>query len=114
MIWQLDLVILTLVIICAIAAISIKDLLGAGAAYVTLLYQVQQLAEVLGADLSSELGDIDIVSIHYAAGLTQKPVAYLLCPFILRQLLVPLSPQAVFKVIGHCPGAGKQVGVIEW
>jgi energy-converting hydrogenase B subunit D len=33
MIWQLDLMILTLVVICAVAAINLKDLLGASVVF---------------------------------------------------------------------------------
>jgi len=49
MIWQLDLIILTLVIICAIGAISVKDLLGAAILFGAYSFMMCLLWSIMGA-----------------------------------------------------------------
>ena len=49
MIWQVDLAILTLVLICAIAAISVKDLLGAAILFGAYSFMMCLLWAVMGA-----------------------------------------------------------------
>ena len=49
MIWQLDFIILTLVIISGIAAISIKDLLGAAALFGAYSFMMCLLWSIMGA-----------------------------------------------------------------
>lgn len=49
MIWQLDLAILTLVVICAIGAISVKDLLGAAILFGAYSFMMCLLWAVMGA-----------------------------------------------------------------
>lgn len=49
MIWQLDIFILTLVIVCSIAAISIKDLLGAGILFGAYSFMMCLLWAIMGA-----------------------------------------------------------------
>jgi uncharacterized MnhB-related membrane protein len=60
MIWQLDIVLLTLVIICAAAAISIKDLFSA-----TVLFGAFSL---LMAMLWTEMGAVDVAFTEAAVG----------------------------------------------
>jgi uncharacterized MnhB-related membrane protein len=49
MIWQLDLAILTLVIVCAIAAISVKDLLGSAILFGAYSFMMCLLWAIMGA-----------------------------------------------------------------
>lgn len=49
MIWQFDLIILALVIICGIAAISIRDLLGASIMFGAYSFMMCLLWAVMGA-----------------------------------------------------------------
>jgi len=49
MLWQLDLIILTLVIICAAAAITIKDLLGAAILFGAYSFLMCLLWSIMGA-----------------------------------------------------------------
>ena len=49
MIWPLDIIILTIVIICGIAAISIKDLLGAAIMFGAYSFMMCLLWSVMGA-----------------------------------------------------------------
>jgi len=49
MIWQFDLIILSLVIICAVAAISVKDLLGAAILFGAYSFMMCLLWAVMGA-----------------------------------------------------------------
>ena len=49
MIWQLDMAILILVLICAVAALSIKDLLGAGILFGAYSFMMCVLWTVMGA-----------------------------------------------------------------
>ncbi len=49
MAWQFDLVILTLVIICAIAAISVKDLLGSAILFGAFSFMMCLLWAIMGA-----------------------------------------------------------------
>ncbi|MFO8049256.1 MAG: Na(+)/H(+) antiporter subunit B [Desulfosudaceae bacterium] len=49
MIWQLDLIILALVIICGLAAISIRDLLGASVLFGAYSFMMCLLWAVMGA-----------------------------------------------------------------
>jgi energy-converting hydrogenase B subunit D len=48
-IWQVDLAILTLVLICAVAAISVKDLLGAAILFGAYSFMMCLLWAVMGA-----------------------------------------------------------------
>lgn len=49
MIWQFDLIILSLVVICAVAAISVKDLLGAAVLFGAYSFMMCLLWAVMGA-----------------------------------------------------------------
>jgi uncharacterized MnhB-related membrane protein len=49
MIWQLDLIILTLVILCAIAVISVRDLLGCAILFGAYSFLLCLLWAVMGA-----------------------------------------------------------------
>lgn len=49
MIWQLDLTILTLVVVCALAAISIKDLLGSAILFGAYSFMMCLLWSIMGA-----------------------------------------------------------------
>lgn len=49
MIWQLDLIILALVLICGVAAISIRDLLGASVLFGAYSFLMCLLWAVMGA-----------------------------------------------------------------
>ncbi|MBW1777408.1 MAG: DUF4040 domain-containing protein [Deltaproteobacteria bacterium] len=49
MIWQFDLIILSLVVICAVAAISVKDLLGAAILFGAYSFMMCLLWAVMGA-----------------------------------------------------------------
>ncbi len=49
MIWQLDVIILTLVIICGLAAISIRDLLGAAVLFSAYSFMMCLLWAIMGA-----------------------------------------------------------------
>ena len=49
MIWQLDIIILTMVIIIGIAAISIKDLLGAAVLFGAYSFMMYLLWSIMGA-----------------------------------------------------------------
>lgn len=47
--WQIDIAVLTLVIICAVGALSIKDLLGAGILFGAYSFMMCLLWAVMGA-----------------------------------------------------------------
>ena len=47
--WQLDILVLSMVMICAIAAISIKDLLGAGILFGAYSFMMCLLWSIMGA-----------------------------------------------------------------
>ena len=49
MIWQLDVLILTLVIICAVSAITVRDLLGAAILFGAYSFMMCLLWAVMGA-----------------------------------------------------------------
>ncbi|MFP4476092.1 MAG: Na(+)/H(+) antiporter subunit B [Desulfatibacillaceae bacterium] len=49
MIWQLDLAILTLVVICAVAAITVRDLLGAAVLFGAYSFMMCLLWALMGA-----------------------------------------------------------------
>lgn len=49
MIWQLDLAVLSLVIVCAVAAISVKDLLGSAILFGAYSFMMCLLWAVMGA-----------------------------------------------------------------
>jgi energy-converting hydrogenase B subunit D len=49
MIWQLDLAILTLVIICAVAAVSVKDLLGSAVLFGAYSFMMCLLWAIMGS-----------------------------------------------------------------
>jgi energy-converting hydrogenase B subunit D len=49
MIWQLDLAILTFVILCAVAAISVKDLLGCAILFGAYSFMMCLLWAIMGA-----------------------------------------------------------------
>lgn len=49
MIWQLDLIVLTLVIICGLAAINIRDLLGATILFAAYSFMMCLLWAIMGA-----------------------------------------------------------------
>jgi len=49
MIWQLDLAILTLVVICSIGAITVKDLLGAAILFGAYSFMMCLLWSIMGA-----------------------------------------------------------------
>jgi energy-converting hydrogenase B subunit D len=49
MLWQIDLLLLVLVVICAIGAITVKDLLGAGILFGAYSFMMCVLWAVMGA-----------------------------------------------------------------
>ncbi len=49
MIWQFDFIILTLVIICAVAAVSVRDLLGAAILFGAYSFMMCLLWSIMGA-----------------------------------------------------------------
>lgn len=49
MIWQLDIIVLSMVLICGIAAISVKDLLGAGILFGAYSFMMCLLWSIMGA-----------------------------------------------------------------
>lgn len=49
MIWQIDLAVLTLVVICAVAAITVRDLLGAAILFGAYSFMMCLLWSVMGA-----------------------------------------------------------------
>ncbi len=49
MIWQLDIAILTLVVVCAVAAITIKDLLGSAILFGAYSFMMCLLWAIMGA-----------------------------------------------------------------
>lgn len=60
MIWQLDLLILTLVVICAVAAITVRDLLSSG-----VIYGVYSFLMCL---LWAEMGAVDVAFTEATVG----------------------------------------------
>jgi len=60
MIWQLDLIILTLIVICAIAAITVKDLLSA-----SIIFGAYSFLMCL---LWTEMGSVDVAFTEAAVG----------------------------------------------
>lgn len=60
MIWQLDLLLLTLVVICAVATITVKDLLGA-----TIIFGVYSFLMCL---LWAEMGAVDVAFTEATVG----------------------------------------------
>lgn len=60
MIWQLDLVILTLIVFCAIAAITVKDLLSAA-----IIFGAYSFLMCL---LWTEMGSVDVAFTEAAVG----------------------------------------------
>lgn len=60
MIWQLDLLILTLVVICAVATITVKDLLGAA-----IIFGVYSFLMCL---LWAEMGAVDVAFTEATVG----------------------------------------------
>lgn len=60
MIWQLDLIILTLIVICAIAAITVKDLLSAA-----IIFGAYSFLMCL---LWTEMGAVDVAFTEAAVG----------------------------------------------
>jgi len=49
MIWQLDIAILTLVVVCAVAAITVKDLLGSAILFSAYSFMMCLLWAIMGA-----------------------------------------------------------------
>jgi uncharacterized MnhB-related membrane protein len=49
MIWQLDILILTIVVVCALATISVRDLLGAGILFGAYSFMMCLLWSIMGA-----------------------------------------------------------------
>jgi len=49
MIWQLDIAILTLVVVCAVAAITVKDLLGSAILFGAYSFMMCLLWAIMGA-----------------------------------------------------------------
>jgi uncharacterized MnhB-related membrane protein len=49
MIWQLDIAILTLVVVCAVAAITVKDLLGSAILFGAYSFMMCLLWSIMGA-----------------------------------------------------------------
>jgi len=60
MIWQLDLIILTLIVICAVAAITVKDLLSA-----SIIFGAYSFLMCL---LWTEMGSVDVAFTEAAVG----------------------------------------------
>lgn len=49
MIWEIDLLVLPLVVVCAVAALSVKDLLGAGILFGAYSFMMCTMWTVMGA-----------------------------------------------------------------
>ena len=49
MIWQLDLIILTLVVVCAVGAVAVKDLLGSAILFGAYSFMMCLLWAIMGA-----------------------------------------------------------------
>jgi energy-converting hydrogenase B subunit D len=73
MIWQIDLIILTLLVICAVAAINVRDLLGA----VVILGVYSFLMCVLWA----EMGAVDVAFTEAAVGAGVSTILFIAAIF---------------------------------
>ena len=73
MIWQLDLLILTLVVICALAAITVRDLLSA-----TVIYGVYSFLLCL---LWAEMGTVDVAFTEATVGAGVSTVLFIAAIF---------------------------------
>jgi len=69
MIWQLDLLILVLVVICAVAAISVRDLLSA-----TIIFGVYSFLMCL---LWAEMGAVDVAFTEATVGAGVSTVLFI-------------------------------------
>jgi uncharacterized MnhB-related membrane protein len=69
MIWQLDLLILTLVVICAVAAITVRDLLSA-----TVIFGVYSFLMCL---LWAEMGAVDVAFTEATVGAGVSTVLFI-------------------------------------
>jgi uncharacterized MnhB-related membrane protein len=69
MIWQLDLIILTLVVICAVAAITVRDLLSA-----TVIFGVYSFLMCL---LWAEMGAVDVAFTEATVGAGVSTVLFI-------------------------------------
>ncbi|MBW2476180.1 MAG: DUF4040 domain-containing protein [Deltaproteobacteria bacterium] len=69
MIWQIDLMILTLVVICALATITIKDLLGAA-----VVFGVYSFLMCL---LWAEMGAVDVAFTEATVGAGISTILYI-------------------------------------
>lgn len=73
MIWQLDLLILALVVVCAVAAISIRDLLGA-----VVIFGVYSFLMCL---LWAEMGAVDVAFTEATVGAGISSVLFIAAIF---------------------------------
>lgn len=73
MIWQLDLLILTLVVICAVAAITVRDLLSA-----TVIFGVYSFLMCL---LWSEMGAVDVAFTEATVGAGVSTILFIAAIF---------------------------------
>lgn len=73
MIWQLDLLILTLVVICALAAITVRDLLSA-----TVIFGVYSFLMCL---LWAEMGAVDVAFTEATVGAGVSTVLFIAAIF---------------------------------
>ncbi len=69
MIWQLDLLILTLVVVCAVAAITVRDLLSA-----TVIFGVYSFLMCL---LWAEMGAVDVAFTEATVGAGVSTVLFI-------------------------------------
>ena len=69
MIWQLDLMILTLVVICALVAINIKDLLGA-----SVVFGIYSFLMCL---LWAEMGAVDVAFTEATVGAGVSTICFI-------------------------------------
>jgi energy-converting hydrogenase B subunit D len=73
MIWQIDLIILTLLVICAVAAINVRDLLGA-----VVIFGVYSF---LMCVLWAEMGAVDVAFTEAAVGAGVSTILFIAAIF---------------------------------
>jgi len=78
MIWQLDIILLTLVLVCAVAALQIKDLMGAAVAFgaysflMCLIWTAMGAVDVAFTEAAVGAGISTVIFIALAHNTTQR------------------------------------------
>ena len=85
MIWQLDIIILTLLLICAFAAISLKDLLSAAIVFGAYSF--------LMCLLWTEMAAVDVAFTEAAVGAGVSTVFFVAAVFRSSRLVTPSKPR---------------------